>query len=150
MNSLATAKGLFLVFNPLNDNFDSINQQRIGEQQKINQVLINLISNAIKFTEKGTVNLNLIFDNSSNNVLFQVIDTGIGIIDSKKDYIFEEFSQIDDKNNRKNGGTGLGLTICKKFVEGMGGEIRINSKTKPIVKKNKTNIGVVIKNHTIR
>ena len=127
MNPLASAKGLLIVFNPLNDHFDSINQERLGDEQKINQILINLISNAIKFTEKGTINLNLIFDKSSNNIIFQDIDTGIGILHSKLDYIFEEFSQIDDKNNRKNGGTGLGLSICKKFVEGMGGEITVYS-----------------------
>ena len=101
---------------------------REGDEQRINQVLINLISNAIKFTDNGQINIHIDGTDDEGLVKFEVVDTGIGIEESKKDFIFEEFTQIDSGNNRKNGGTGLGLSICKKFVEGMGGTIVVESK----------------------
>ena len=93
---------------------------------RLRQVLVNLVGNAIKFTEKGSVAVQL--DKSIDlfgreMVRFAVSDTGIGIPAEKMDQLFETFRQIDASNTRKYGGTGLGLAICKGIVERMGGRI---------------------------
>jgi CheY-like chemotaxis protein len=104
-----------------------------GDQQRLRQILINLIGNAIKFTEKGEVTLTLEKDEvvSSDQeyaIKFSVRDTGIGIPQDKLQLIFERFSQADSSVTRKFGGTGLGLAISKKLVELMGGQIQVESK----------------------
>ncbi len=101
----------------------------IGDPTKISQIIINLISNAIKFTSKnGEVNVSI--EKFSENeeqvdVKFEVADTGIGITEDQKKNIFEAFSQADVSTSRKYGGTGLGLSISGKFVELMGGKLSI-------------------------
>ena len=92
---------------------------------RIVQVFNNLISNAIKFTMKGFVEIGLI--PSAHNIVFYVKDTGIGIPNEFHDYIFERFSQVDETKTRKYGGNGLGLAISKNLVEVLGGKISVES-----------------------
>ncbi|MBN2684975.1 MAG: response regulator [Pontiellaceae bacterium] len=101
-----------------------------GDEVKIRQILINLVGNAIKFTEEGHVVINVGFSNEGDEksaVLISVRDTGIGIDQDKLALLFEKFSQADTSTTRKFGGTGLGLAICKKLAELMGGEIGVES-----------------------
>ncbi len=102
-----------------------------GDPTKIKEVLINLISNAVKFTQKGgeiAIEIKKIGQKDSNAIIhFEVRDTGIGIPQDKKEKIFEAFSQADISITRKYGGTGLGLTISSEFVKLMGGELKIES-----------------------
>ena len=102
----------------------------VGDVGRIRQVLVNLIGNAIKFTEEGEVVLkiqNLNRDNGRCQLRFDVIDTGIGIEADKIDQVFEQFEQADTSTTRKYGGTGLGLAIGTRLVELMGGEIKVES-----------------------
>ncbi|NTW49513.1 MAG: response regulator, partial [Chlorobiales bacterium] len=102
-----------------------------GDPVRLNQILVNLVGNAIKFTEKGslTVDARLYEDADDEvNVLFEVTDTGIGISGESLDKIFESFSQATSDTTRKFGGTGLGLTISKQLVELQNGEMRVKSK----------------------
>jgi two-component system, sensor histidine kinase and response regulator len=102
----------------------------IGDPNRLKQVLLNLIGNAIKFTDKGEVVLRVIQDpdaKQSRALRFMVSDTGIGIPAEKLDGIFERFIQADSSTTRKYGGTGLGVTISKRLVELMGGRIRVES-----------------------
>ena len=97
---------------------------------RIRQVLTNLISNAIKFTEHGEVAVYVRIleqTDESKIIRFEVKDTGIGINQPQQEQLFDKFSQADSSTTRKYGGTGLGLSICKKLVELMGGEIGIDS-----------------------
>lgn len=102
-----------------------------GDPMRLNQILINLAGNAIKFTEKGgvTFSANKI-ENGNDKVMVQfcVADTGIGIPEDKLDYIFETFAQAESHTSRKYGGTGLGLSISKFLVEKQGGSITVSSK----------------------
>lgn len=101
-----------------------------GASTRIRQVLVNLIGNAIKFTEKGSIRIKvktLHSDNEKVNLYFSVQDSGIGIPKDKIDGLFRPFSQVDGSYTRRYGGTGLGLVICKEFVTKMGGEIGVES-----------------------
>jgi len=98
-----------------------------GDPNRLNQVLINLLGNAFKFTHKGNVCL-VVKPEGKNKYRFSVVDTGIGIEKAKLKLIFENFNQADTSTTRKYGGTGLGLTISKQLVELMGGSIRVKSK----------------------
>jgi len=102
----------------------------VGDVLRIRQVLLNLISNAIKFTEKGSVTVRvevLGYDAGLVRLRFSVIDTGIGIPKEKHDRIFQSFVQADGGTTRRYGGTGLGTTISRQLVELMGGKISIES-----------------------
>lgn len=104
-----------------------------GDSSRIRQVLINLIGNAIKFTERGEVILRIELqhkntDENSCKLLFSVRDTGIGIPDEHQSNLFQVFTQADNSITRKYGGTGLGLAISKKIVQQMGGDIWFTSK----------------------
>lgn len=102
----------------------------IGDPVRINQIILNLTNNAIKFTEKGSVSIKLEKINSYNDYIvlrLNVIDTGIGISKEGKEKLFKEFSQANNYISRKYGGTGLGLAISKKLAEQMGGEIGVES-----------------------
>ncbi len=102
-----------------------------GDEQHLNQILINLISNAIKFTEEGFINFNIFHVASADDnarLRFEVIDTGIGIADEAKSKLFDKFTQADESTTRRFGGTGLGMAIAKQLVEAMGGEIGFSSK----------------------
>jgi signal transduction histidine kinase/CheY-like chemotaxis protein/HAMP domain-containing protein len=95
------------------------------DRGKVTQVLINLLGNAVKFTDEGSVMLRI---STEDNLLnFEVVDTGIGISEEDKKLIFEEFRQADGSTTRKYGGTGLGLAISKKISDLLGGSISVNS-----------------------
>ncbi len=98
-----------------------------GDSLRIEQVLTNLVSNAIKFTQKGYVRL-IIENRKYNTYRFCVIDTGIGISKEQMEKIFEPFTQADDTITRKYGGTGLGLSISRQLVELMGGSLTMTSR----------------------
>jgi signal transduction histidine kinase/CheY-like chemotaxis protein len=99
----------------------------LGDPTKLRQIMVNLIGNAIKFTEKGGVILDVKPSGESETYHFSVIDTGIGIPESAITKIFERFSQADESTTRRFGGTGLGTAICKGIVEEMGGRIWVDS-----------------------
>lgn len=112
---------------------ESIPQSLKGDPVKLNQILNNIIGNAVKFTERGFVKLTckLINNNKKDekvNIRFQVKDTGIGIKEDQIKNIFDSFIQSDATISRKFGGTGLGLTITKNFIELQGGTIGVDSK----------------------
>ncbi len=111
---------------------DNVPQYFIGDPVRIKQILINLINNAIKFTEEGEIRVHIenhgIKENKAE-LLFKVTDTGIGIPEEGKKRLFQSFSQVDKSTTRKFGGTGLGLAISKNLSEMMGGEIGVESET---------------------
>ena len=104
----------------------------IGDVKRLRQILLNLLGNAIKFTEKGKVSLDVKEQNQGDgdtvDLCFSVSDTGIGIPEDKMDLVFEKFTQIESIQGRKHKGTGLGLAICKKLIELMDGRIWVQSK----------------------
>jgi PAS domain S-box-containing protein len=103
----------------------------IGDPVRLNQIIINLVGNAVKFTEEGGVEIKVDVDKKDNGNIslnFKVCDTGIGISQSKIKNIFESFTQAYVDTTRKFGGTGLGLAITKKLVEMQGGEVIVESK----------------------
>ncbi len=100
-----------------------------GDEVRLNQILINLVGNAIKFTEKGSVELKSTLMSGTTDLVmrFDVIDTGIGIAPENMETIFDSFIQEGMDSNRKYGGAGLGLTICKELAVLMGGDISVKS-----------------------
>lgn len=103
----------------------------MGDSVRIKQILLNLLNNAIKFTDDGEVVLSVEKTGSEGGkslLRFEVKDTGIGIPDDRKDRLFKSFSQVDTSTTRRFGGTGLGLVITQRLVEMMGGEISFESK----------------------
>ncbi len=125
----AHQKGLELVC----DIDGSVPDVVLGDALRIRQVLVNLISNAIKFTQRGEVVVSVeakprgAGNESELELHFSVRDTGIGISREKRDAIFHAFTQGDNSTTRQYGGTGLGLTISKRLVEMMGGRIWVES-----------------------
>lgn len=106
----------------------------VGDAERLRQILINLLGNAVKFTEKGEVFLDLRIENdfkekNKKMITFMVKDTGIGIEKENQKNIFKHFTQADSSSTRKYGGTGLGLTISKQLVELMGGQIWVKSQS---------------------
>ncbi|MBC2607769.1 ATP-binding protein [Pelagicoccus albus] len=109
---------------------DQVPEVAIGDSIRIKQILINLVGNALKFTETGGIRIRLETKKSSTSkpqLLFTVQDTGVGIASEDMDELFKTFSQLDSSNTRKYGGTGLGLAICKKLVTQMNGNIGVSS-----------------------
>jgi CheY-like chemotaxis protein len=104
----------------------SISQLVEGDANYLQQILVNLVENAIKFTSVGKVSIN-IKKHQEDQLLFAVQDTGLGIPSDKFDKLFKPFSQIDSSITRKFGGTGLGLSICQRLINLMGGEIWVES-----------------------
>jgi len=101
-----------------------------GDELRLRQVLLNLVSNAVKFTVRGeiVINVSVVHGNNQDFALsFSVRDTGIGIPAEKLDKLFQAFSQVDSGTTRKYGGSGLGLTISKRLIELMGGDIKVES-----------------------
>ena len=108
-----------------------ISRELVGDGLRLSQVLINLLGNAIKFTDRGSVILRVrqspLVDNRSV-FRFQVIDTGIGMTDEQMEKLFQPFTQADVSTTRRFGGTGLGLSICKSLSEQMQGELTVQSR----------------------
>jgi signal transduction histidine kinase len=98
-----------------------------NDETKLKQVLLNMISNSSKFTKEGTVSLEISAE-SKNRVKFELSDTGIGMTEDQLENVFEEFTQAETSTSKDYGGTGLGLPICKKITELMGGKIEVKSK----------------------
>ena len=102
-----------------------------GDSHRLKQVLLNLVNNAVKFTHEGHVEVSIRIEPTSTEnrdvVWFDVTDTGIGIPEDKLNRLFQPFSQVDSSTTRKYGGTGLGLVICRRLVEKMGGNINVQS-----------------------
>lgn len=101
-----------------------------GDPTRLRQILLNLIGNAVKFTDKGAVAVTVRRagrDEGTERLRFSVCDTGIGIAEDRRQRLFQKFSQIDSSVTRRYGGTGLGLAICKQLVEAMGGSIGVES-----------------------
>uniref|UniRef100_UPI0025B9F6ED PAS domain-containing hybrid sensor histidine kinase/response regulator n=1 Tax=Flavobacterium sp. UBA5153 TaxID=1946549 RepID=UPI0025B9F6ED len=110
---------------------DNIPKVLLGDPVRLHQIILNLVSNAIKFTSKGkiTVSIRLLDEDSeSSTIEFAVADTGIGIEESKIDSVFDDFQQATSDTSRLYGGTGLGLAIVKQLVEPQGGTIAVKSK----------------------
>ena len=108
----------------------NINVNRLGDPGRLKQIILNLISNALKFTDEGEIIVSLYADKKENNdehLLFSIRDTGIGIPKEKLESIFASFIQADASTTRKYGGTGLGLTISKHLTEMMDGTIWVES-----------------------
>ena len=126
MNVLAEKKGLTLNYHH-SENCPKVVKFDIT---RVQQVLINLLNNAIKFTPKGTVTLKVNFEKASyekGTLQFEIVDTGIGIASHDIARLFDPFEQVDNSSSRDFGGTGLGLAICKRLVSLMRGEIRVDS-----------------------
>lgn len=96
-----------------------------GDQESLTKVAINLLGNAIKFTEEGSVSLSL--DKRGEQMVMEVKDTGMGIPPHAREVVFEEFRQVDQSTTRKHGGTGLGLAITQKLIRAMNGTITLDS-----------------------
>ncbi|MDN3638695.1 PAS domain S-box protein [Simiduia curdlanivorans] len=99
-----------------------------GDQDRLRQILLNLISNAVKFTERGSVVVKAIMRMGDNTLTVSVSDTGIGMDESAMQALFQPFSQVDSSSTRRFEGTGLGLVIAQKLCELMGGHISVESK----------------------
>ncbi len=102
----------------------------VGDSLRLRQILVNLLGNSVKFTEKGGITLRvsaLAAREDHVNLLFEVQDTGIGIPEDKQASIFEAFAQVDGSMTRRYGGTGLGLAIVSSLIQKMGGDIRVRS-----------------------
>jgi two-component system sensor histidine kinase/response regulator len=122
----AHEKGLELVY----DVSDDVPPALCGDPHRLRQVLINLVANAIKFTDRGEITVSVQQERTVNQDVvlhFQVRDTGIGIPKEKQTVIFQPFAQADSSTTRKQGGTGLGLAICSQIVEMMQGRIWLES-----------------------
>ena len=110
---------------------DKIPEVLVGDAVRLHQIILNLVSNAVKFTSKGkiTVSIQMLSeDEEKATIEFSVKDTGIGILENKIGKIFENFQQASDGTSRLYGGTGLGLAIVKQLVEPQGGTIKVKSK----------------------
>ena len=123
----AVAKGLQLIAEVQPD----VPEMVVTDPVRLTQILSNLVGNAIKFTETGGVGINVRFAAASvtapQALLVEVLDTGIGIPADKLTAVFDAFSQADQSTTRRFGGTGFGLTICKRLANAMGGEIQVKS-----------------------
>ena len=97
-----------------------------GDSQRLQQILVNLVNNSVKFTEKGGIHVRILCSDK-NHWTIEVTDTGSGIPDQEISYIFETFRQVESFTTRQHGGFGLGLSIVKQLVELMNGEIIVKS-----------------------
>jgi PAS domain S-box-containing protein len=104
----------------------AIPEQFEGDPKRLRQVLLNMLGNAIKFTNQGKIELSVSQQNYQS-LQFSISDTGIGIPQEKLEMIFKQFSQVDTSTTRQHGGVGLGLDICKRLVNAMGGQLWVES-----------------------
>jgi signal transduction histidine kinase len=123
----ASTKGLYL--SAVAD--DKVPAMVSGDPGRLRQILLNLVGNAVKFTDKGWVSVNLTHEpapDDCDKLLFSVVDSGIGIEPEAIDRMFQEFTHMDSSISRRFGGSGLGLAICRRLVELMGGSITVESR----------------------
>ncbi len=122
----AKAKGLEFRYNPSPD----IPREIIGDPVRIRQIILNLLSNALKFTKKGFIEISTCLDTETDpqRIYFYIADSGIGIPLNKQHLLFRSFTQVDSSTTRKYGGTGLGLAICAYLTSSMGGMIDVKSR----------------------
>ena len=126
LKSLALSKGLSFAYEVDSD----VPTDLIGDQVRLQQILVNLINNAIKFTDEGEVKISVRLHNQEPDqvfLVFRVTDTGIGLPPEVIPKLFQDFTQASSSTVRTHGGTGLGLSICKKLVSLMGGDIGVQS-----------------------
>ena len=119
--TLADSKNLNLIYHPCRENL-----KLFGDKNKLKQALDNLITNAIKYTEKGKVEVTVEEEKKFGRIIIR--DTGIGIPDEDLDRIFERFYRVDKARSREVGGTGLGLAIVKHIIEAHSSKISVRSK----------------------
>ncbi len=127
IRSPAQKKGLELSLQILPDVPDLL----MGDFNKLRQIIMNLVSNAIKFTDAGSIMIRVCRsadENAPDKLLFEVIDSGIGIPDESQEAIFGKFTQINSSLSRSHSGVGLGLAICSRLIEALGGDYGVNSK----------------------
>lgn len=117
----AKEKGIELIVHPV----ASVPLIR-GDRMRMEQIVLNLLENAVRYTEDGRIEIHL--RSTPDSLLFSIEDTGIGIPEDELPYIFDRFYRVEKSRSRKTGGTGLGLSIVKKLVELQGGTIQVNSK----------------------
>jgi PAS domain S-box-containing protein len=98
-----------------------------SDRQKVKQIIVNLLSNALKFTHEGGIQIAVGYDRADRTATVAVSDTGIGISPENHEKIFEDFRQVDDSPSRQYGGTGLGLAICRRLATALGGRITLES-----------------------
>ena len=120
---VARAKGLVLC----GELADAASLPMLGDPTRLGQVLNNLLSNAIKFTEQGRVTLRVALDDDGGRLRLEVQDTGIGMSPEQVQRAFQAFTQADESVYRRFGGTGLGLTLCRRLSQAMGGELTVSS-----------------------
>jgi len=155
VDSIVSNKGIQLVSNI----DESFNDRWLGDIVRVKQILLNIVSNAVKFTEKGSVNIYLseILYQEKQAISMEVADTGIGMSEEAQTRIFDRFSQADNSTTRKFGGTGLGMSISLSLIRMMGGTIDIKSEMGkgtairvmlPLVVTNKSLSSVVQKSMT--
>jgi len=119
----ATAKGLTMHLDVAN----GAGGWRLGDPTRLRQVLLNLVTNAVKFTDEGGIRISVAPSIDSELLKFSVVDTGIGMSEDLRARVFEKFTQADQTITRRFGGAGLGLAICKQLVDAMGGRIDFES-----------------------
>jgi signal transduction histidine kinase len=100
----------------------------VSDRAKLKQIVLNLITNALKFTPRGRVRVLARHDPEGRTVSIAVADTGIGIAEEDQTVVFDDFRQVDDSPTREYGGTGLGLAICRRLATMLGGKITLRSK----------------------
>jgi CheY-like chemotaxis protein len=122
LNFKAKEKNIALTYE-----YENLPLKVIGAQKQLKQVIFNLVGNAIKFTDEGGVNIKV--ECKNEKLMLEVKDTGIGIPDEMQGRILEPFTQLDQSSTRKHGGVGLGLAIVSKILEGIGGSLRVKSKS---------------------
>jgi len=98
-----------------------------SDRQKVKQIVLNLLSNALKFTPAGSVTVRAHHDPKARQMVIEVIDTGVGIASDDQAKVFEDFRQLDNSPARGYGGTGLGLSICRRLSQMLGGTIEVRS-----------------------
>ena len=98
-----------------------------ADRQKVKQIVLNLLTNALKFTAEGTVQVMARYRASTDELSISVVDTGIGIAPSDQEKVFEDFQQADNSPTRQYSGAGLGLSICRRLADMMDGRITLQS-----------------------